>query len=78
MRAAVETNQPTQARKEYPNGDVFDGIVDGVSGKRRYGTLSLKAEGIQYIGDFVDGEPSGKGTIVYLSLIHISEPTRPY
>jgi hypothetical protein len=65
MRTAVETNQPTQARKEYPNGDVFDGIVDGVSGKRRYGTLSLKAEGIQYIGDFVDGEPSGKGTIVY-------------
>lgn len=51
-------------RFEYPNGDTFDGLQDSM-GKPKYGTLTLKEQGITYIGDFIDGIPCGTGTIVY-------------
>ena len=45
---------------EWDNGDHFDGIF--VDGKKCYGTLT-KQDGMQYIGDFTDDIPKGKGTI---------------
>ena len=50
-------------------GEVENGVPNG------QGTLTAP-DGRKYVGDFKDGIPYGQGT--FLSLIHISEPTRPY
>lgn len=49
---------------ELPNGDTFDGLLDS-QGRRKYGTLVVKATGMTYVGDFAAGVPSGNGTILY-------------
>lgn len=55
----------TNVRREEPNGDLFDGLLDETTSLRKYGTLSIKSLGIRYIGDFRDNQPGGVGTIVY-------------
>ena len=43
----------------------------------RVGTMVNQGEGLGIKPVFAKGMPE-VGTVVYLSLIHISEPTRPY
>lgn len=44
------------------SGDIWDGVF--VNGTIKYGKLKQR-NGLQYIGDFFEGEPSGKGTILW-------------